>query len=301
MINADLLPVFKHLALGEIRRRDVVLHLQRKARTAPNAAWQALKIIRRMFNFSLEQDLPGIEANPCAHIKLATPEPKTRVLPREEIKLFWQATEVDWLAQTAGALRLILLTGQRPGEVIGMHTREIDGEWWTIPPERSKNKRPNRVFLTATALELVAGMSGYVFPGEAVTGQPARPRGGNALAHYLRRLILGSQPDKRVKGLAGRKKHAALKQNGQFGNLSKLPIPYFTPHDLRRTAATRMAEAGILPHTIARILNHTDRSVTALHYNLYSYDAEKKEALLRWEAELLQIVTEKDGHGPERG
>lgn len=288
-INADILPAFRSTPLAELRRRDIVAHFRAKAKTAPNQAWQALKIMRRMLNYALEEDLPGLEANPCAHIKLTAPEPKSRTLSRDEIKLFWQATDVDGIAQTAQALRMVLLTGQRPGEVIGMHRREIDGQWWTIPAARSKNGRPNRVFLTKTALQLISGMDGFIFPGEVAKGKPARARHENAMCHYLRRLILRSKPDKRVKGFAGRKKHEAARKAGGE-RPAPLPVPYFTPHDLRRTAATRIAEIGIQPHTIARILNHIDRSVTALHYNLYNYDAEKKEAMEAWEKVLLEIV-----------
>lgn len=286
ILTVDVLPVFRHVKLVDLRRRAVVDFLKTKARTAPNAAWQMLKILRRMFNFALEQDFPGIEANPCAHIKLQAPTPKERVLSREEIALFWRVTAAEGFAQTAAALRLVLLTGQRPGEVIGMHRREIDGEWWTIPPERSKNKRANRVFLTPTALALITGPTPYVFPGEPAENEPDRPRNTNALAHYLRRKLVVTA-DKRVKGFAGRKKHEASKKGTK---VPALAVPYFTPHDLRRTAATRMAEAGIAPHTIARVLNHVDRSVTGMHYNHYSYDAEKKEAMLAWERTLLEIV-----------
>lgn len=50
------------------------------------------------------------------------------------------------------ALRLILVTAQRPGEVAGIHTREIDGRWWTLPQGRSKNTRAQRIYLTDLAL-----------------------------------------------------------------------------------------------------------------------------------------------------
>ncbi|MEA5114478.1 MAG: hypothetical protein VB050_10665 [Geobacteraceae bacterium] len=37
-------------------------------------------------------------------------------------------------------MKLILITGQRPGEVCGLHKREIDGQWWSIPLERIKTR-----------------------------------------------------------------------------------------------------------------------------------------------------------------
>ena len=62
------------------------------------------------------------------------------------------------------ALKLILVTGQRPGEVAGMYYGEIKGDWWTIPAARTKNHREHQVFLTPTARELIGEKKGYIFP-----------------------------------------------------------------------------------------------------------------------------------------
>ncbi len=55
-------------------------------------------------------------------------------------------------------------------------------------------------------------------------------------------------------------------------------IPDFTPHDLRRTAATLMGERGVRPDVIERVLNHTPTKI-ARTYNRAAYDAEKRQAL----------------------
>jgi integrase len=68
-------------------------------------------------------------------------------------------------------------------------------------------------------------------------------------------------------------------------------------HDLRRTAATRMAELGMSPHTISLILNHASArkgSVTSKVYVQYSYDKEKREALAAWGRLLERLVDQKD-------
>lgn len=52
---------------------------------------------------------------------------------------------------TAAALRLILVTGQRPGEVREMRWEEVDGAWWTIPVEKTKNGITHRAPLTSLA------------------------------------------------------------------------------------------------------------------------------------------------------
>ncbi len=67
----------------------------------------------------------------------------------------------------------------------------------------------------------------------------------------------------------------------------------FHAHDLRRTAATRMAELQVSPHTISLILNHASArkgTVTSAVYIQYSYDKEKREGLEAWGRLLGEIV-----------
>lgn len=68
----------------------------------------------------------------------------------------------------------------------------------------------------------------------------------------------------------------------------------FTPHDLRRTAASHMAGMGIGRLTISKVLNHVERGVTAI-YDRYSYDEEKRTALNGWAEKLSDIVEGREG------
>lgn len=70
---------------------------------------------------------------------------------------------------------------------------------------------------------------------------------------------------------------------------NRIGVAPFTPHDLRRTAATRMAEAGEMDEVIDAILNHVKQGVIKL-YNLYRYDKEKRSALESWARKLQSIV-----------
>ncbi len=63
----------------------------------------------------------------------------------------------------------------------------------------------------------------------------------------------------------------------------------FKLHDLRRTAASMMAEMGISEFEIGKVLNHTNESVTAV-YNRHKYDGEKRRALEKWANRLDQIL-----------
>ena len=68
-------------------------------------------------------------------------------------------------------------------------------------------------------------------------------------------------------------------------------------HDLRRTAATRMAEMGVSPHTVSLVLNHVSvrrGTITGKVYDRYSYDREKREALGAWSDRLERTIVGSD-------
>lgn len=65
-----------------------------------------------------------------------------------------------------------------------------------------------------------------------------------------------------------------LDEYGKPATESRLGIDHFTPHDLRRTAATRMAESGEMDEVIDAVLNHAKQGIIRV-YNLYRYDKEK--------------------------
>lgn len=66
-------------------------------------------------------------------------------------------------------------------------------------------------------------------------------------------------------------------------------------HDLRRTAATRMAELGVPVEHIGRVLNHAPRGITATVYDKHTYIPEKRRALDVWADYLKSIVATEDG------
>jgi integrase len=69
----------------------------------------------------------------------------------------------------------------------------------------------------------------------------------------------------------------------------KIAAPAFTPHDLRRTAATRLNTLGVMPHVVEKILNHTMQGVMAT-YNRAEYERERIDAMQRWADELDRIL-----------
>lgn len=237
-----------------------------EAETAPIGANRLLELLVRLFNFAIDRET--LDANPCARV--AKPGGKEssrdRVLSPDEIRTLWNALDRAWFTeQTAAALRLILITAQRPGEVVSMRREDLDlaEGWWTIPAERAKNGLAHRVPLNRTArqiLELLPAGSPWVFPSPGVDQHIHR----NALALAIRR--------------------ARQRQT------DPLEVGDFSPHDLRRTAASHMASVGVERFVIGKLLNHVEPGVTKV-YDRHSYDAEKKRAMDKWGRTLSAILT----------
>lgn len=172
---------------------------------------------------------------------------------------------------TALAIQIALVTAQRIGEVAGVAKAELDlndiAPMWVIPGERTKNGEPNRVPLSPLAVKLInaaaelsAGNKEWLFPSAI-------------------------DPEKAIDPHAPTK---ALERSREA-----LGIENFRIHDLRRTAATGMAELGINPHTVSLVLNHISvrrGTITGKVYDRYSYDREKREALNAWGVQLEKII-----------
>src|SRR5690606_14360094 len=94
-----------------------------------------------------------VHYNPVHGLEKLAPERRgERVFSQDEIKLFWQATE-NQKPHTRAIFRLLLLTGQRPGEIKSIEWAHIDGTILTIPSANSKNRRKHQIHLTDLALK----------------------------------------------------------------------------------------------------------------------------------------------------
>ncbi len=250
---------------ADITRRDIIDMLEDIAERGPVQANRTLAVVRKMFNFAVERDI--LSVSPCLQVKPPAREvSKQRNLDFKEVKIFWDSLPNAPMTEgTRRILQLILVLAQRPGEVAGMDGREIDGEWWTIPAERTKGKREHRVYLSPLARELIGDPEpGPVFPSpRGKIGEDGKreevPMHVNALSHAIR---------------------DAMEAKDESGEPT-MNLESFTPHDLRRTAVTRMAEMGVSQFHIDRILNHSQGRLQGT-YNKYDWDREKKESLEKW-------------------
>jgi len=168
IMEREVLPIWRHLRVVDVKRRTVRELVEHKARHAPIMANRILSRISAMLTFAMEQD--WIESNPAWRIRQPGEErSRDRVLSRDELRELWPAlheteakkedgTPKPRLSQTLNdALLVMLLTAQRRGEVCTMRWQDIDLStgWWLIPAESSKNADPHRVPLTPMALKIL--------------------------------------------------------------------------------------------------------------------------------------------------
>lgn len=295
-LRVEVVPRWGDRKITDITRLDIVaLRNEIVGRGAPVMANRCLAYVSGILAYAVEEGF--IPVSPYSKIKRSIKEKKgDRDLLPAEIQRLWLALDDDAVMMSdeiRTALKLILVTAQRPGEVIGMHSSELDGRWWTIPASRTKNKRKHKVYLTNTALELIGDTAGkgHIFPAAINRGEKGGSITVNALSFAIRRNIKGQSVStdkvKRRKGEAYKRGPYNSKQPPE--NPNRIGIEMFTPHDLRRTANTLMASSGIIKEYRERVLNHTLEKLEAA-YNLHDYDKEKQLALEALERKLLSIM-----------
>ena len=281
-LEKDIIPQFGDRLAAEIRRRDAISILEAKAADTPGQAVNLHKALRGMFQYAVEREI--LEHNPFAEIRAARSIPamrleaRERILSDDEIKFLWTAIDQGGGSDsTQRALKVMLLTGQRSGEVCGMHRREITigvGKprcdicrrcgWWTIPKERRQGNKggEHRVYLTAATLNLIGSRAEYIFPGDTESASIS----ANSVNHHVRRVVTAT------------------------GKASYYGLLRWTPHDLRRTCGTGVRRCGGSRDTMDLILGHKTGGVTGV-YDRYEGDAEKQKWLTEWAEYLHKLLT----------
>jgi integrase len=288
----DIVPHLGDMKVSDIRQRHFIEVIETKAETAPRSAANVLFYSRKMLNYAVKRDF--IPANPLAglepkDIQLAGKRDplkqvaRLRILDEDEIISLWQNADGSGLHKlTALALKMILITGQRPGEVAGLHEDEINGRHWTIPAaRRKKTETENVVYLTDTALEIIAAArveidrlsrrrdvpwNGFIFE-----ASPSKPIGTAALAKGVSRAAQ------------------------RLGNKDVPVWRHWSPHDLRRTMRTGLSACKILPHVAELVIGHQKRGIIKT-YDQFEYADEIQRALELWEKRLKRIINGDANH-----
>ncbi|HBA86951.1 MAG TPA: hypothetical protein DCZ75_02880 [Geobacter sp.] len=272
-LNNDVLKVWEQRPVKAISRPDAIALISDIQKRAPGQARNVKKAGQTMFEYAVARGhalfnpFVGVQKQ----VRGIAPKSGDRVLSDKEIKIIWEQVKDT---EKGRALLLMLLTGQRPGEVTGMMWSEIEADWWQINWRRIKTEiNPNlsrppsdhRVYLTPLAKSFLPPKSDsdYVFPARG-RGRGAQAEGGmrpGTISHEL----------------------TEDKTNQYLG------LPRWTPKDLRRTLRTGMARIGVPEEHAEAVLNHIQGGVKSV-YNLYKYDKQKKAALIKWSKHVESLI-----------
>jgi integrase len=241
------------LPLTGINRRAIAARLSIiAAQSGDVTANRARSSWSAFFAWCMREGL--LDNNPVLGTNVRPEQSRTRVLSDEELKVIWNATAGG--DDYSAIIRLLMLSGCRAAEIGGLAYAEIRDDRIELPPERVKNRHPHVIPITApmrTILDARPRREGLVFGGR--NGRPFNSWGAEKLAL-----------DARI-GATGVK------------------LEQWTPHDIRRSVATHMAESGIaLPHIIEAILNHVSghKGGVAGIYNRANYEPQKRAVLEKW-------------------
>jgi integrase len=240
--------------------RDMLAELV--ASGTPMLANRVHSIARKLFNWAVEQEIVAI--SPLAGVKAPAEErSRDRVLTDQELRAVWHAA--GQLGVYGSLVRILILTGQRRGEIAGLTWSEIDMDrrLISLPRDRVKNDRAHEIPLSPQAAALIEAL----------------PRDSERYALSLR----------------GGPMNGFGKLKARLNRLSG--IADFTLHDLRRTVASGMARLEIALPVIEKVLNHTSGSFAGIVgiYQRHDFAKEKQAALEAWGDHVAAVVSEKRG------
>ena len=262
LVKKHLVPKWGQLRASDISRSDVKMLMTRIQ--APIVANQTLAAASAIFAWAIKNEI--VKENPCRLVQRNETKSRERVLSDSEVPLFWAAFDDGGLLRSS-ALKMILLTGQRPGEVLHMRFEHIVDGWWTMPGDPvpalhwpgTKNGQSHRVWLPAPVRALIKEVHGG---DEPTTG-----------------LVFGSRKRTITK------LDAVMKSAWQ-----SLGVERVTPHDLRRTHGTMVTRLQFGRDAMNRIQNHREGGIASV-YDQHSYADENKKVMETVAAAIMALVT----------
>lgn len=255
ILSKEILPTLGKRGVGEVSKRDCRLLLEAVADRAPIMANRVHTTLAALFNYAVAQDI--LATSPTAGLKKPANEIKRdRFLKDDELRAVWQAL-AGIPAPFGPMIRLLILTGQRRGEVAGMRWSELDlkAKVWTLPASRSKNGDFNIVPLSDMAIGILQGVDRigeYVFSNDG-----KRP------------IISFYRQKEQLNKLAG--------------------FDDFTLHDLRRTFRTGLSKLKVRFEVAEKLINHSIKGIASV-YDIYDFADEKREAVEKWSQHVAAIT-----------
>ncbi|HVD83500.1 MAG TPA: integrase family protein [Bradyrhizobium sp.] len=234
---------------------------------APVLANQVLAAVSAIFSWAVKQEV--LPTNPCKLVDRNRTKSRERVLSNSEVSVFWHTFDVAGLV-VSSALKTILLSGQRPGEIAHMRREHIKDGWWELPGTSdpklgwpgTKNGATHRVWLPTSVQAVLAELddtsTGFVF---------ANLRGGpvTTLDAAMRTIC------------------------AKLGIAEKV-----TPHDLRRTHGTTVTSMGFGRPAMDRIQNHKEGGIASV-YDRHQYEAENKTIMEAVASKIMALVEGEPG------
>jgi integrase len=263
LVRRFALPRWGKLPASSVIRGDIKTMMAKIE--APIVANQTLAAVSAIFSWGVKEEI--VAANPCKLVERNKTRSRERVLSESELPALWKAFD-DLDPERAAALRMILLTGQRPGEIGSMRREHIKDGWWEMPGEPvpniwpgTKNGAAHRVWLSKPVQALLAER------GEGATG-----------------FVFASGRGRAIHGLDG-----AMRMI-----VNKLGVERATPHDLRRTFSTTMTGLGFGRDALNRVTNHKEGGIASV-YDRHGYADENKRVMEATAARIMALAGRAEG------
>ncbi|MXW84481.1 MAG: tyrosine-type recombinase/integrase [Boseongicola sp. SB0667_bin_21] len=241
VLNGRLLPEFGSLRLDRITRQAVQDWFEEYSRTAPGGANSALRLLRQSLKFAMERGL--VDSNPAASV-LPNRRPRlSRFLSRDEIRRLNEALDRHAggrRGMQADIIRLLLLTGARKSEIVGLKPREVAGDRLRLADAKTG---PRTVHLGPEAREIIERRMNA--PGEFLFPSPAKPK----------RPLYGNLP---------------LWQEIR----REIGVEDVRLHDLRHSYASQCVIEGVPLPVVSRLLGHRDPAMTLRYAHVSDPDVE---------------------------
>jgi integrase len=266
LIRQWIRPALGKKKVADVRHADVErLHRKitetaptrgRKADGCPTRANRTAALLSKMFNLAIRWEMRA--DNPAKGIERNTEERRNRYLAGDELRRLTEALAVYPNQGAANAIRLLLLTGARRGEVLAASWDQFNLEAgvWVKPSSHTKQKREHRIPLSAPVRQLLAEMKGAADRRAAETrGEPSP---------FLFPARRGAR-DARL-GAPGHmvEVKSAWRAICKLAGLSGVRV-----HDLRHSYASILASAGLSLPVIGALLGHTQPGTTARYAHLF--------------------------------
>jgi integrase len=242
-----ILPALGRHAVATVSREQIGALHRTIAKQHPYMANRVLALLSVLFNLGIERKIRT--DNPCARMPKAPEEARQTYLSPEQIARLAQALAAHPEKISAAAIRFMLLTGARRGEVLASTWAEFDTEAgiWTKPSTNTKQKRPHRIPLSAAALAVLQEMRAEI---------------GRMRKHGIISPYVFPSGKKRAEALMAVRRTWA--STCKTACLSGVRL-----HDLRHSFASALVSVGVGLPTIGAMLGHSQPRTTARYSHLY--------------------------------